>query len=379
MYNKKCPKIFTEPLLWANYHSNKSINLTASPLFKFKHNKTVSLIRFLVKLLDRMKYQAVVALLFLALLSFVYGSGVVDASVELSEQLDGEITAVNEVSGITDITPPSESEGLGRLFIPPTPSPTPLPISCSSLDVGVASPYFDGDADSSTCFYMDSPPGTYEVNTTGYGDLDLYVLPEWTNTSELICGSYSFTGYERCIFNVLEEGRTYFEVYGYDNYINATISYTKYEDPNTGNCVKISEGDTTFDISYSYNTGPEEKCFYADVPISAKGYNVTTTALGDVDLYTGLDYRPTWFVDTCGTYSYSGNETCSGPVGNTKKLFIVLEGYDDISNGKLNLKFEHKEGIAYRFLPFISQVEAALGKRKKEKSSVDDAFYKLLK
>ena len=70
------------------------------------------------------------------------------------------------------------------------------------------------------------------------------------------------------------------------------------------------------------------KYYYIDVPSGATSVTfATTSATGDVDIYTQFNAKPTSSSYTCRPYTSSGNETCSATNPSAGTWWLGVYGY----------------------------------------------------
>ncbi len=297
---------------------------------------------------------------------------------------DQEIIAATDVSGNSNIKPPSDSDGASRLFLSPSPSPSPIPVPCSQLLLGKTSKKFDGEIDSTKCFYMDvQKSGTYIIKTTGSGDLDIYAGPRFYPTQN--CFGVSDSATEECPVYAPKNEKLFVEVYGYKNYTYADVSIDFYLEktiPKECKELKSEQQNLSFKIIYDKDGDfyyYEQLCYFVEIPKNAKSYTASTSGSGDVDLRTGVGYHPTWDSFTCISDSFTSDEECSGNVDGVDKLFLVLDAYNESNNATLSIDFQSKPGKAYKFSPLKESISKAIDKNGKRRTSVDNKMRRALK
>lgn len=318
----------------------------------------------------------------LLLTSIALSAKIQEKGESISQILDQEVSAAKDVSGITGIQAPSESEGAGRLFLSPSPSPSPIPVPCTSLSFGSTSSKFDGEIWSYKCFYLDvKESGTYKVTTTGSGDLDLFTGVNQYPAND--CFSVSIDGNEECRMYAMKNQKLYIEIYGFSPYTDAAISISSFEQEIPSYCeeLKSNEKELQFESTYLpefdyYDYG--SLCYYVKIPSRAKGYTATTSGTGDVDLYTAVDFVSTWEYNSCASNSYLSEEQCSGDLDGADILFIRIQAYEEIEKSTLTIKFEEKSGIAYKFLPLMKQLETTVEKQEKSGMPANPKMLKAL-
>ncbi len=158
-------------------------------------------------------------------------------------------------------------------------------------------------------FYITVPSGASKLEfktTNATGDVDLYTqFNAKPTSSSYACRPYTSSGNETCTHNSPSAGTWWAGVYGY-----AAGSFTITATYTAGSTdTQLTSGVPVTGQSVSQG---QWKYYYIQVPSGATNLEIkTTSATGDVDLYTQFNAKPTSSSYLCRPYTSSGNETCT--------------------------------------------------------------------